>query len=82
MREKENETYLGDSVCVSFDGQMLWLRTAMTTTSGSRSNSTCLSGLSNTATRSLSAWTAAPSPPILPRDTNGLVASRRRRMQV
>jgi hypothetical protein len=28
MREKENETYLGDSVCVSFDGQMLWLRTS------------------------------------------------------
>ena len=28
MREKENETYLGDSGCVSFDGQMLWLRTS------------------------------------------------------
>jgi hypothetical protein len=27
MREKENETYLGDAVAVSFDGQMLWLRT-------------------------------------------------------
>ena len=27
MREKENETYLGDSVAASFDGQMLWLRT-------------------------------------------------------
>ena len=28
MREQEHETYLGDSVCVSFDGQMLWLRTS------------------------------------------------------
>lgn len=28
MREKEGETYLGDAVCVSFDGQMLWLRTS------------------------------------------------------
>ena len=27
MREQEHETYLGDSVCVSFDGQMIWLRT-------------------------------------------------------
>jgi hypothetical protein len=27
MREKENETYLGDSVAASFDGQMIWLRT-------------------------------------------------------
>jgi hypothetical protein len=23
-----NETYLGDSACLSFDGQMLWLRTS------------------------------------------------------
>ena len=45
---EEHETYLGDSVCASFDGHMIWLRTTDGKTSGSRLSHSSLRTSSNT----------------------------------